>query len=72
MAFNHEYIAELVSNQSWDECYSEIIKGLKQNYSDYELYFALGEYYLSKNIIRRICVMKMRYSIVIMKQIRNI
>lgn len=50
MAFNHEYIAELVSNQSWDECYSEIIKGLKQNYSDYELYFALGEYYLSKNI----------------------
>lgn len=50
MASNHEYIAELVSNQSWDECYSEIIKGLKQNYSDYELYFALGEYYLSKNI----------------------
>ena len=50
MASNHEYIAELVSNQSWDECYSEIIKGLKQNYRDYELYFALGEYYLSKNI----------------------
>ncbi len=25
MASNHEYIAELVSNQSWDECYSEII-----------------------------------------------
>ena len=34
----------------YEECYEEIIKGLKQNYKDYELYFALGEYYLTRNI----------------------
>lgn len=50
MENNHQYIAELVENQMWDKCYDEVTKGLKQNYKDYELYFALGEYYLTKNI----------------------
>lgn len=47
---NYEYISELINNQMWDKCYNEIIEGLKRNYRDYELYFALGEYYLKKNI----------------------
>lgn len=47
---DYQYISDLLSNEMYDECYEEIIKGLKQNYKDYELYFALGEYYLNKNI----------------------
>ena len=47
---DYQYISDLLRNEMYEECYEEIIKGLKQNYKDYELYFALGEYYLTRNI----------------------
>ena len=34
----------------WDKKKKKITDGLKYNYKDYELYFALGEFYLHKNI----------------------
>ena len=47
---DYQYISDLLRTEMYEECYKEIIKGLKQNYKDYELYFALGEYYLTRNI----------------------
>lgn len=46
----YEYIARLQSEGSWQESFDVIRAGLKENYKDYELYFALGEYYLRENI----------------------
>lgn len=40
---DYQYISDLLRTEMYEECYEEIIKGLKQNYKDYELYFALGE-----------------------------
>lgn len=50
MKVDYEYISYLLNNKIWDECYEKITDGLKYNYKDYELYFALGEFYLHKNI----------------------
>lgn len=46
----YEYIARLQSEGKWQESFDVIRAGLKDNYNDYELYFALGEYYLKDNI----------------------
>lgn len=46
----YEHIAQLQSEGSWQESFDLIRAGLKENYKDYELYFALGEYYLRENI----------------------
>lgn len=46
----YEYIARLQSEGKWQESFDVIRSGLKDNYNDYELYFALGEYYLKDNI----------------------
>lgn len=46
----YEYIARLQSEGKWQESFDMIRAGLKDNYNDYELYFALGEYYLKDNI----------------------
>ena len=49
MEINYEYVSQLINEERWNECYGIITEGLKSNYTDYELYFALGEYYLRKN-----------------------
>ena len=47
---DYQYISDLLKTEMYDECYKEIIKGLKKNYKDYELYIAMGEYYLTSKI----------------------
>lgn len=42
----YESIAELSAKGLWKDVFEIIQLGLKDNYRDYELYFALGEYYL--------------------------
>ncbi len=43
----YEKIAQLSSDGLWDEVFCTVKDGLRHNYRDYELYFALGEYYLN-------------------------
>ena len=69
---DYQYISDLLRNEMYEECYEEIIKGLKQNYKDYELYFALGEYYQPGISTRLIYVTKMHFFIAKMKRIKNI
>ncbi len=45
----HEYIAKLVEACRWEECFDIVKEGLKKDCRDYELYFALGEYYYNHN-----------------------
>lgn len=46
----YEMVARLQESGEWEQSFRIIREGLKNSYSDYELYFALGEYYLQKNI----------------------